>query len=80
MHPASGPPPAWGRVDQRGGAMFPDEKQDAEEAFGEWLVRYRDEELGGSIACHGLSSDHLRAAFMAGLLAGTRPASEANRG
>ena len=39
---------------------------DADDAFGEWLAVYRDEELGGSLGIHFLSAEHLRAAFDAG--------------
>jgi hypothetical protein len=43
---------------------------DPETAFGDWLARYKDERLDGSVVYHFLSEDHLRDAFMAGVLAG----------
>lgn len=50
--------------------QFP-ENQEAEEAFGEWVEEYKHSMSDGTFAWHFLSADHLRDAFMAGLLAGS---------
>ena len=46
--------------------------QQPETAFEEWIARYRDEELGGSMASRFLTTGHLRDAFMAGVRASSR--------
>lgn len=51
--------------------MFTDEPGLAvlDEAFDFWLERYKDEELGGTLTCHFLTREHLRAAYAAGVAA-----------
>jgi hypothetical protein len=40
--------------------------QQSEAAFQEWLARYKQEHLDGTLLCHFLSADHLKDAFLAG--------------
>jgi hypothetical protein len=53
-------------------AVMQSDDQQPEAAFENWLARYRDDELGGSMASRFLTASHLRDAFMAGVRASSR--------